>query len=136
MKELLDKIKKARFVWVCGNGGSSATAEHLTEDLFSKGIRAICLNSNNALMTMIANDYDYKFIFSRQIEFYANSDDLLITISCSGTSENIVQAQRIAKLHGLSTYSFPTFPKYARRRSFEDLENDHIELVHLIKNNL
>jgi D-sedoheptulose 7-phosphate isomerase len=54
---LIEQIRNARFVFVCGNGGSAATAEHLTNDLFSKGIKAICLNSNVSIMTMIANDF-------------------------------------------------------------------------------
>ena len=78
MKELIKKIKKARFVFVCGNGGSATTAEHLTNDLFSKGIKAFCLNSNVAIMTMIANDFGYMYVFGRQLGFYADEKDLLM----------------------------------------------------------
>ena len=92
MKELIEQIKKARYVFLCGNGGSSATAEHITSDLFARGIKAICLNSNNAIMTMIANDFGYEYVFSKQLDVFATKDDLLIVISGSGNSQNILEA--------------------------------------------
>lgn len=134
MKDLIKKIKevnkKANFVFVCGNGGSAATAEHLTNDLFSKNTMAFCLNSNVSIMTMIANDFGYKYVFSKQLEVYADKGDLLITISCSGTSPNIVEAQKVAREMELEVYSFETFK---RKRDYEKLEDKHIKLVHKIK---
>jgi D-sedoheptulose 7-phosphate isomerase len=100
MKELLKRIKKARFVFVCGNGGSAATAEHMTNDLFSKGIKAICLNSNTSIMTMIANDFGYKYVFSKQLDLFASPGDLLIVISASGNSKNILEALKSRKWNG------------------------------------
>lgn len=131
MKDLIIKIKKARFVFVCGNGGSASTAEHLTCDLFSKGIQAICLNSNVSTMTMIANDFGYKYIFGKQLELFSNSDDLLITISCSGTSPNILYAQKIALQREMPIFSFETFGK---DRDCEALEDRHMKFAHKIKN--
>ena len=131
MKKLIGQIKKARMVFTMGNGGSSATAEHLANDLFSKGIKAICLNSNTAIMTMIANDYGYEDVFSRQIELYGDPDDLLITISCSGTSPNIVEAQTAAKIKGMDVYEFKKF--VADSKDYEGLEDRHMQLVHKIK---
>lgn len=133
MKNLYELLKHARFVFVCGNGGSAATAEHFTIDLFSKGIKAICLNSNTAIMTMIANDFGYDQVFSRQLDIYARKKDLLITISCSGTSQNIVRAIRKAKIIGLKTYEFETFGK---KRDFGELENRHLQVVHMITKQL
>jgi D-sedoheptulose 7-phosphate isomerase len=130
MKKLVKMIKDARFVFVCGNGGSAATAEHFTNDLFSKGIKAICLNSNTSIMTMIANDFGYQFTFSKQLDIYATSEDLLITISCSGTSPNIVNAQIIAGFKGMKIHNFETF---SNDRDYEALEDRHIQLVHKIK---
>jgi len=131
MKDLIKKIKKARFVFVCGNGGSAATAEHLTNDLFSKGIKAICLNSNVSIITMIANDFGYRYIFSEQLDIYANKRDLLITISCSGTSRNIVNALATADLKRMERYSFETFK--GKNRDYEKLEDRHMKMVHEIK---
>jgi len=130
MKKLISLIKQARFVFVCGNGGSAANAEHFTNDLFSKGIKAICLNSNASIMTMIANDFGYEEIFSRQLDVFANHEDLLITISCSGTSPNIGRAIDTANFHQMEVYSFETFSK---DRNYEKLEDKHLQLCHKIK---
>lgn len=130
MKDLIRDIQKARFVFICGNGGSSSTAEHLSNDLFSKEIKSFCLNSNNAIITMIGNDFGYEYIFSRQLELYGSDEDLLITISCSGTSPNIIKVKDVAKLMGMKVYSFPTF---TNDRDYEGLEDKHMELAHEIK---
>ncbi len=131
MKDLIHLIKVANFVYVCGNGGSATTAEHLTSDLLSKGIKAICLNSNMAVMTMIANDFGYEYIFSRQLLTFGDMNDLLITISCSGTSKNIVNAVTMAKLIGMDIYCFETFEK--GDRNYEKLEDKHLKFAHKIK---
>lgn len=128
MNELIEKIKKARFVWVAGNGGSASTAEHFVTDLVKKGYPAICLNSNTALITMLANDYGYNEIFSKQLEAYAIEKDLLITISCSGTSPNIEQAKRMAFVKiGMGFYCFETFGK---ETDYGLLEDKHLKFAH------
>ena len=134
MRELKDKIQKARFIFVCGNGGSASTAEHLSNDLFSKGYSAICLNSNTSIITMTGNDYGFEYIFSDQLSVYANNEDLLITISCSGTSPNIVKALEFAEIEGLMSYSFDTFKD--GDKNYEKLENEHLRLVHRVKREL
>lgn len=131
MKDLLKLIKKARFVFTCGNGGSAATAEHLSNDLFSKGIKAICLNSNTSIMTMIANDFGYEQVFSRQLAYYGQPGDLLITISASGTSPNILEVQRVAKLKMISCYKFTSFK--GKDRNYERIEDMHLRFAHAIK---
>jgi len=128
MKKLLKLIKEARFVFVCGNGGSSATAEHFSNDLFSKGVRAICLNSNTSIMTMLANDYGYKEVFSLQLKRLATKDDLLITISASGTSPNILKALSMAKQIGMSAFAFETFKKGSR--DYGKIEVKHVKFAH------
>lgn len=128
MSELIEKIKKARFVFICGNGGSASTAEHFTTDLVKKGIKAICLNSNTSVMTMIANDYGYEYIFSKQLEVYGDKKDLLITISCSGKSKNIVYALAQARLMEVKTYQFKSFTLSSR--DYGELENQHLVLAH------
>lgn len=133
MNELLEKINEARFVFICGNGGSASTAEHFTNDLFSKGIKAFCLSSNTSIMTMIANDYSYAGVYSQQLDVYASSQDLLITISCSGTSKNIKEAIWQAQVTKMSIYQFKTFDKNDKVRDFGKLEDEHLQLVHRIK---
>jgi D-sedoheptulose 7-phosphate isomerase len=138
MDKLLKLIKRAREekrnVFVCGNGGSSATAEHFTNDLFSRGVRAFCLNSNTSIMTMIANDFGYQFTFSKQIDLYAEPKDLLVTISCSGTSPNVVNAQVVAGLKGMDVYNFEVFKD--GDKDYGKLEDKHLQLVHQIKDAL
>ena len=129
-RELVGEIKKADFVFVCGNGGSAANAEHFTNDLFSKGIKAICLNSNVSIMTMIANDFGYDQVFSKQLVVYAKPGDLLITLSCSGTSPNIIKALIQANKMGIKTYRLDSFKK---DRDFEKLENEHLIFAHKVK---
>ena len=129
MKDILKLIKQARFIFICGNGGSASTAEHFTNDLFDKGFKAICLNSNTSIMTMIANDYSYDQVFGRQLKTYASSKDLLITISCSGTSPNIVEAIFVAKYKGFPFYQFETFGK---EEDYGLLEDKHLKFIHQI----
>jgi len=120
---IVEDIRKARFVWVCGNGGSAATAEHFTNDLFSKGIKAFCLNSNTSIMTMIANDFGYEFVFSKQLDLYANDDDLLIAFSVSGESPNILSA--IAGRKHLLV-------RGEEGESYQTAEDRHLKLSHNI----
>ncbi len=131
MKDLIKQIKKARFCYIIGNGGSAATAEHLTNDLFSKGIKAICLNSNTSIMTMLANDFGYEYVFSKQLEVYGKPSDLLITISCSGTSINIVSAIYKAEDKKMKIYNFESFK--GKDKNYERLEDKHMKMVHKIK---
>jgi D-sedoheptulose 7-phosphate isomerase len=120
---MIEYIRSARFVWVCGNGGSSATAEHFTNDLFSKGIKAFCLNSNTSIMTMIANDFGYEFVFSKQLDLYANGDDLVIAFSVSGESPNILNAITGRK-HLLV--------RGEEGESYQTAEDRHLKLAHQI----
>ncbi len=125
MDNIIKQIKKANMVFVCGNGGSAATAEHLSNDLFSKGIVTICLSSNTSIITMIANDYGYKYIFKRQLDLLASEDDLLIVFSVSGTSPNILEALE-AKCPAITFFG-------NKGESYEDAEDRHLQIVHQIK---
>lgn len=108
---LENSIKKNQKIFVAGNGGSAAIALHYTCD-FSKGanenwenntnrIKAICLTSNISYITAIANDTDYSRIFKEQLINLASPNDILILISSSGNSPNIVEAAQYAKKLGL-----------------------------------
>ena len=133
VKKLVSLIKDARFVFVCGNGGSAAAAEHFAIDLMSRGIKAICLNSNISVITMISNDFGYEYIFSKQLETFGGSNDLLITISCSGKSQNILNAQTIAEKIGMKIFIFETFGKVM---NYERLEEKHLIFIHKVKKEL
>jgi D-sedoheptulose 7-phosphate isomerase len=97
-------------VFVCGNGGSAANASHFAVDLgkgasekLAKRFRVLSLNDNVPWMTALGNDYSYDDIFVRQLENYARAGDLLLVMSVSGNSPNVVKATDWARQHGLQT---------------------------------
>ena len=88
---------------LCGNGGSACDCNHIAAEFISrfqkerKSLPAISLCTNNSIITAIANDYNFENIFSRQIEGIGNKNDILIAISTSGKSKNVIKAIRTAK---------------------------------------
>lgn len=90
-------------ILVCGNGGSAADAMHLTAELVGrfkrerKGLDVIALTGNPATITAWANDYDYDSLFARQVEAHGRPEGVLIGISTSGNSKNVVQAAQAAR---------------------------------------
>ena len=109
-------IKQNNKIFTCGNGGSSAISEHFVCD-FLKGastdtsIQPIIhsLTSNTPTLTAVANDIDYKEVFSFQIRKYAQEGDILICVSSSGNSPNIIESIKTAKEQGIETISFVGF---------------------------
>ena len=99
----------SRKIYIIGNGGSMALAEHFSQDLSKKcGIRAIALNSPVNL-TAYSNDIGYDSVFSEQIEVYGEEGDCLIMFSSSGNSTNICEALAYAKYKKMNTISFTGF---------------------------
>ncbi len=102
VKALQNKKKLVAF----GNGGSAADAQHLTAELsgrFEKNrpaLPAVALTTNASAVTAIANDYSYKEIFSRQLENFVHEGDVVVAISTSGNSENVLEGAREAKKAG------------------------------------
>ena len=100
-------IKDSGKLMSCGNGGSSGDAQHITSEFVNrfeterKEMPAISLNSDTATITSIANDYDYKYIFSKQISAIGTSKDLLMVFTTSGNSENIIEAINIAQKNSI-----------------------------------
>jgi D-sedoheptulose 7-phosphate isomerase len=90
-------------VLLCGNGGSAADAQHIAAELTGRyktqrqGLPAIALSTDTSALTAISNDYGYEKVFERQVEALAQSGDLLIGISTSGNSQNILNALQKAK---------------------------------------
>lgn len=94
---ILDILSEAKKIYTMGNGGSAATALHLALDLRkTAGLNAVCLNGNMPLISAYANDDGYESVFASQLE-NAERFDVLIAISCSGNSPNILRAIRYAK---------------------------------------
>jgi D-sedoheptulose 7-phosphate isomerase len=107
MNVLTDAYETGKQVFIMGNGGSAATASHFVCD-FNKGVsygkakrfKFICLNDNMATLMAYANDVSYESIFVEQLKNYFNSGDVVIGISGSGNSANVLKAIEYAKAHG------------------------------------
>ena len=105
--KIFSMIKDSGKLMSCGNGGSSGDAQHITSEFVNrfeterKEMPAISLNSDTATITSIANDYDYKYIFSKQISAIGTSKDLLMAFTTSGNSENIIEAINIAQKNSI-----------------------------------
>jgi D-sedoheptulose 7-phosphate isomerase len=96
-----------RFVWVCGNGGSAASAAHVGCDFGktasragAKPLKAVSLSDNTAFMTAIGNDLSFDETFSRQLDNVCAAGDVVLLISGSGNSENLLRAARLARACG------------------------------------
>jgi len=112
---LVEAREKGRTIYFLGNGGSAATASHFANDLaigtndYVKPIKAVALTDNIPIITAIGNDYGYEDIFEKQLKVYANSGDLVVAISASGNSPNLVKAFSYANDNGLRTVSISAF---------------------------
>jgi len=111
-KRIVNTLKNGNKILLCGNGGSAADAQHIAAELTGRykterrGLPAIALTTDTSALTAISNDYGYAKVFDRQVEALANKGDLLIGISTSGNSENIISALKTAKELGCSTVGF------------------------------
>ena len=108
----VDTLKQGNKILLCGNGGSAADAQHIAAELTGRykrerrGLPGIALTTDTSALTAISNDYGYDRVFDRQVEALANKGDLLIGISTSGNSANIISALKLAKELGCSTIGF------------------------------
>ena len=102
-------------IWIAGNGGSAATASHFATDLSrcknsrNKPIKGISLCDNSGLITAISNDFGYEYIFSHQLSNFATTGDLLIVLSASGNSKNILEVIGWAKNNQVKTIALTGF---------------------------
>jgi len=111
-QELLACWREGRAVYLCGNGGSAGNAMHIANDFlygiskkFGSGLRVNALPSNGSVMTCLANDEGYESVFSYQLAVQAKQGDVLIVLSGSGNSANIVEALKAAKSIGMKTFA-------------------------------
>jgi D-sedoheptulose 7-phosphate isomerase len=99
----IETLKNGNKILLCGNGGSAADAQHIAAELTGrykverKGLPAIALTTDTSVLTAIGNDYGYDRVFDRQFEALANKGDMLIGISTSGNSANVMNALKLAK---------------------------------------
>ena len=103
---IITAINKNKKIIIIGNGGSAADAQHIAAEFLGryklkrKSIPAIALTANSSTTTAIANDYDFSDVFSRQCESLVSKGDIVIGISASGNSENIVKGLRTSRKNG------------------------------------
>ena len=156
--EVVEALERARAeqrtLFIIGNGGSAATASHMANDLQklasqgkSPAFRAIALTDNVPLLTAWGNDEDYTAVFVRQLQALARVGDVLIAITGSGNSQNIVRAMEWAKEAGLETIALLGFDggkaKHIadhvllfREDHYGRIEDAHMILEHMIANYL
>ena len=145
---LSDALKNNHRVFSCGNGGSMCDSMHFAEELTGRfrkdrpslGAMAI---SDPSHLTCVANDYGYEYIFSRQIEGWGNAGDVLLAISTSGNSPNIIEAVKTAKRKNMkvigllgkgggSLSGMVDFPLIVpTTKSTDRIQEVHIKIIHL-----
>lgn len=97
---------------VCGNGGSAADAQHFAAEMVGRfererpGLAAVALTTDTSALTAIANDYDYDLVFSKQVHALGRAGDILVAISTSGNSANVIAAIHAAHDRGMSVIAF------------------------------
>ncbi|MDE2039021.1 MAG: SIS domain-containing protein [Elusimicrobia bacterium] len=142
--------RQGRTIWVVGNGGSAATASHLACDLSKtshvKGrrrIKCVCLNDNAATLTAIANDLGFRSVFSHQLEALAERGDLVVLVSGSGNSPNLLAAAEAARKAGATTAALLGFDGGALKRAVDFhvlvssdqygiIEDAHMAIGHIV----
>lgn len=104
-----ETLKKGNKVLLCGNGGSAADAQHIAAELVGRfvterrGLPAIALTTDTSILTAVSNDYGFERIYERQVEALGQKGDLLIGLSTSGNSANILKALEKAQAMGVTT---------------------------------
>ena len=109
---ITNALKEGKRIYFCGNGGSAADAQHLAAEFSGrfykdrKALPAEALHCNTSYITAVANDYSYDVIYARLIEGIGEKGDVLVGLSTSGNSVNIVKAFEMARQKGISTIAF------------------------------
>jgi D-sedoheptulose 7-phosphate isomerase len=109
---IVEALKNGNKVLLCGNGGSAADAQHIAAELTGRykterrGLPGIALTTDTSALTAIGNDYGYDRVFDRQVESLANKGDVIIGISTSGNSKNVVSALKLGQDLGCKTVGF------------------------------
>ena len=109
---LLEAWQTGHRIYLCGNGGSAGNANHLANDLlygvglkFGVGMRVEALSANPSVLTCLANDIGYEQVYSEQLRVKADADDVLIVLSGSGNSLNVIKALEMGNAKGMKTFA-------------------------------
>jgi len=149
---LITTVQNGNKVLSCGNGGSAADAQHFSSELINRfhqdraSVPAMALTTDSSTITSIANDYHFDEIFSRQISSLGQKEDILLAISTSGNSANIVRAIEEAQQRGMHVIAFTgrdggTMAKTLRGKDIElrvpsnataRIQEVHLLLIHIL----
>lgn len=148
---LLDARERGATIFFMGNGGSAATASHFANDLaigtnsYHKPFRVLAITDNNAAITAIANDFGYNEIFERQLRVLGRPGDVVVGISASGNSPNLIKAFEVAKDLRIKTVALTAFDGGEMRaiadegihvktgiKEYGPAEDSHMVLDHLV----
>lgn len=147
LRKAIAMIRRANTVFVGGNGGSAAISDHLACDFMKKKVNAISLVSNGAISTAFANDYGFENALSAQVMGLMDKGDVLLLISSSGKSKNVVNALRVAKRKGCKVIGMSGFKGgelknesdcslHVKSDSYGLTEDAHQSLMHYISESL
>jgi D-sedoheptulose 7-phosphate isomerase len=111
-KMIIQSITAGGIIYICGNGGSAADAQHIAAELIGrflkerKALPAVALSTDTSILTAVANDYGFENVFVRQVEGLVRKNDCLWALSTSGSSPNVVKAAELAKKRGAKVIAF------------------------------
>ena len=140
---LATALRSGRKILLCGNGGSAADSQHIAAEFIGRfkrerrSLPAIALTTDTSILTAVGNDYAYEKIFSRQVEGLGEKGDVLIALSTSGNSKNVLEAVRAAKARGLKTVGLTGLKGGALKGAADQCfqaqcdETPHIQEVHI-----
>ena len=148
-KVIADAFNKGKKLILFGNGGSATDASHIAAEFINRfqkerpGLPAISLNTDMAVITSIANDYDFSEVFAKQLKALSDEGDVVIAISTSGNSPNILKAMDVAKRRRLITIAFTGMKgdKFASKATYAfivpsdktpRIQETHITLGHIL----
>ena len=143
-KIINNSLKRKKKILFCGNGGSASEASHIAAEFVGRYLKergeqpAISLTTDNAIITAISNDYSFKEIFSKQIKAIGKDGDILIALSTSGKSKNIIEAIKSAKNKRMKTILFTGQKKFKYKKLIDIEINapakrvDRIQELHLV----
>jgi len=148
--ELHGALRRGSFIFICGNGGSGATASHFAADL-NKGVsygrsrrfKVVSLNDNIPTITAYANDVSYEDVFVEQLKNFLSPDDLVIAISGSGNSRNVIKAVDYANANGGRTFGICGYGGGELKRAcgkslsleimdMQKVEDAHVVMIHCV----
>lgn len=146
---IINSLRAGGRVFLCGNGGSAADSQHLAAELVGRlrrergAIPAVALTTDTSVLTSLANDYSFEIIFARQLEALARRGDVLIGISTSGNSLNVIRAFEKAKEKGIHTIALlggnggklkplADYPIVVPSSDTQRIQEGHITIGHII----